>query len=305
VVFLHAATGSSRVWDYQIPAFRMAGYRFIAFDRRGWGRTVSKARGPQASTAADDLLGLLDHLSIERAHLVGTAAGGSVALDFALSFPQRLRSLVIANAIGGVQDQDFLELGRRLRPPQFDARWEVFGLASPWIIVFSSRGCRMIGCVRVKALSAISWVFVHVHLATGLVGDLLDGRANLFAQRSELAVHHEHAVRTREDADGSALAVERIEIASQLRGLDLDLAEVGLLRIDEGRHESHCRQRRKHKVNRLFHDYCASIMSLSALRTSGNIFITLLRDGLPFAVHRTIPPVHGVVISPPNTSGTT
>src|ERR1700736_3679433 len=78
VVFLHAATGSSRVWDYQIPAFRMAGYRVIAFDRRGWGRTVSKAGEPQASTAADDLLGLLDHLSIERAHLVGTAAGGSV-----------------------------------------------------------------------------------------------------------------------------------------------------------------------------------------------------------------------------------
>ena len=121
VVFLHAATGSSRVWDYQIPAFRMAGYRFIAFDRRGWGRTVSNAAEPQSSTAADDLLGLLDRLAIERIHLVGTAAGGSVALDFALSFPQRLRSLVIANAIGGVQDHDFLELGRRLRPPQFDA----------------------------------------------------------------------------------------------------------------------------------------------------------------------------------------
>ena len=121
VVFLHAATGSSRVWDYQIPAFRMAGYRFIAFDRRGWGRTVSNAGEPQASTAADDLLGLLDRLGIERAHLVGTAAGGSVALDFVLSFPRRLRSVVIANAIGGVQDPEFLELGRRLRPPQFDA----------------------------------------------------------------------------------------------------------------------------------------------------------------------------------------
>jgi pimeloyl-ACP methyl ester carboxylesterase len=44
-----------------------------------------------------------------------------VALDFALSFPERVRSLVIANTIGGVQDADFLEMGRRLRPPQFDA----------------------------------------------------------------------------------------------------------------------------------------------------------------------------------------
>jgi pimeloyl-ACP methyl ester carboxylesterase len=121
VVFLHAATGSSRVWEYQIPAFTAAGYRFIAFDRRGWGRTVVDPAGPQPGTGADDLLGLLDRLGIERVHLVGTAAGGSVALDFALSYPQRLRSLVFANAIGGVQDQDYLELGRRIRSPQFDA----------------------------------------------------------------------------------------------------------------------------------------------------------------------------------------
>lgn len=121
MVFLHAATGSSRVWEYQIPAFTAAGYRVIAFDRRGWGRTIVDPAGPQPGTAADDLLGLLDHLGVERAHLAGTAAGAFVALDFALSFPRRVRSLVIANTIGGVQDRDFLELGRRIRPPQFDA----------------------------------------------------------------------------------------------------------------------------------------------------------------------------------------
>lgn len=120
VVFLHAATGSSRVWEYQIPAFTKAGYRVIAFDRRGWGRTVVDPAGPQPGTGADDLRGLLDHLKIDRAHLVSTAAGAFVALDFAVSFPQRVRSLVIANTIGGVQDADFVELGRRLRPPQFD-----------------------------------------------------------------------------------------------------------------------------------------------------------------------------------------
>jgi pimeloyl-ACP methyl ester carboxylesterase len=120
VVFLHANTGSSRVWEYQIPAFTAAGYRLIAFDRRGWGRTEPE---PSAApgTAADDLARLLDKLGIERIHLVGTAGGGFVALDFALSYPGRLRSLVVANSIGGVQDPDFLESGRRLRPPQFDA----------------------------------------------------------------------------------------------------------------------------------------------------------------------------------------
>src|SRR5215469_6022935 len=58
VVFLHANTGSSRVWEYQIPAFAAAGYRVIAFDRRGWGRTEVDPNAA-SGTAADDLAGLL------------------------------------------------------------------------------------------------------------------------------------------------------------------------------------------------------------------------------------------------------
>src|SRR5580658_870930 len=120
VILLHAATGSSRVWEHQIPAFTSAGYRVIAFDRRGWGRTTMDPGEAQPSTAADDLLSLLDQLHLDRVHVLGTAAGGFVALDFALSYPQRVRSLVVANSAGGVQDADFLELGRRIRPPEFN-----------------------------------------------------------------------------------------------------------------------------------------------------------------------------------------
>jgi len=128
VVFLHAATGSSRVWEHQEDAFVAAGYRFIAYDRRGFGRTVvqplvttsaASTTSTTAAAAADDLHALMNHLSIDRFHLVGTAAGAFVCLDYALSFPQRLRSVVVANTIGGVQDEAYLELGRRLRPPAF------------------------------------------------------------------------------------------------------------------------------------------------------------------------------------------
>ncbi len=87
VVFLHAASGSSQVWERQIPAFTAAGYRFIAFDRRGWGRTVIDPSGAQPGTAADDLQHLMDYLGVDRFHLVATAAGGSVAMDYAVSFP--------------------------------------------------------------------------------------------------------------------------------------------------------------------------------------------------------------------------
>jgi pimeloyl-ACP methyl ester carboxylesterase len=119
VVLLHAATGSSRVWEYQLPAFTAAGYRVIAFDRRGWGRTeVVSTESP--GTAADDLLALLDQLHLDRVHVIGTAAGGFAALDFTLSYPQRVRSLVVANSIGAVTDPDYVEMGHRLRPPEFD-----------------------------------------------------------------------------------------------------------------------------------------------------------------------------------------
>jgi pimeloyl-ACP methyl ester carboxylesterase len=120
VVLLHAATGSVRAWEHQIPAFTKAGFRVISFDRRGWGRTES-APGAAPGTAADDLIALMDHLHIDRFHLVGTAAGGFVTFDTALSFPKRLRSVVVANSIGGVQDEAFVELGRRIRPPEFTA----------------------------------------------------------------------------------------------------------------------------------------------------------------------------------------
>jgi pimeloyl-ACP methyl ester carboxylesterase len=119
VVFLHAATGSSRVWEYQRPVFAKRGHRVITYDRRGYGRSVADPSGPQPGTGADDLNALMDYLKIDRFHLVGTAAGGFVAWDYALSFPKRLRSLVVANSMGGVQDAEYQEALRRLRTPEF------------------------------------------------------------------------------------------------------------------------------------------------------------------------------------------
>jgi pimeloyl-ACP methyl ester carboxylesterase len=119
VVFVHAATGSSRVWEYQRPVFAKRGYRVITYDRRGYGKSVADSSGPQPGTGADDLNALIDHLKIDRFHLVGTAAGGFVAWDYALSFPKRLRSLIVANSMGGVQDPDYQAALGRLRTPEF------------------------------------------------------------------------------------------------------------------------------------------------------------------------------------------
>src|SRR5262245_32653515 len=71
VVFVHAATGSSRVWEYQLPVFTKNGYRVITYDRRGFGRSTVESSGPQPGTGAGDLLALVNHLGLDRVHLVG------------------------------------------------------------------------------------------------------------------------------------------------------------------------------------------------------------------------------------------
>src|SRR5579884_4114094 len=123
VVFMHAASGTSDSWlFYQFPAFVSAGCRCLAYDRRGWGQSqADPASGEQPGCASDDLLAFVDKLGLDRFHLVGTAAGAAPSIDFALSWPQRLRTLVIADGTCGVQDQEHLDLLDRIRPPEFQA----------------------------------------------------------------------------------------------------------------------------------------------------------------------------------------
>ena len=142
VVFLHAATGSVRVWEHQIPAFTAAGYRVIAYDRRGWGRSVVDPSGPQPGTGADDLDHLMDHLGVDRFHIVATAAGGSVALDYALSFPRRVRSMAVANNTGRMEDRDYLDFVASLRPPKFDELPPEFREVSPLYRATNPAGTR-------------------------------------------------------------------------------------------------------------------------------------------------------------------
>jgi pimeloyl-ACP methyl ester carboxylesterase len=131
VVFMHAASGTSESWDPQLPAFTAAGYRCIAYDRRGWGRSRPDPTGEQPGYVSDDLHRLMNHLGLDRFHIAATAAGGIGALDYALTHPQRVRSLVVADSIGGVQDPEYLEVQHRLRPPEIQALpWELRELSA-------------------------------------------------------------------------------------------------------------------------------------------------------------------------------
>ncbi len=119
IVLLHASAGSGECWGFQQQALARVGYRVVGYSRRGHFRSDAGDRTaiPPAST---DLLTLVDALAIDRVHLLGTAAGGMVAADFAVSHSERLLSLIISSSIVGLVDDDYQDMLRRLLPPEFD-----------------------------------------------------------------------------------------------------------------------------------------------------------------------------------------
>ena len=121
VVLMHAASGCCEAWAPQVPALTAAGYRCVAYDRLGAGKTRSDGSGTARPHQSDDLHDLVERLALDRFHIVATAAGGGPAFDYALSYADRLRSLVVADATGGVQDPDYLALLERIRTPEIDA----------------------------------------------------------------------------------------------------------------------------------------------------------------------------------------
>ncbi len=119
VILMHANTGTSENWEKQTPVLVQAGYRVIAFDRPGWGKSVVHMGTPPISVA-EDLDALADHLRLGKFHLLGVAGGGYVALDYAAWRPERLRSLVVAaSGLGLVGDEEAEAFRKRAAIPGF------------------------------------------------------------------------------------------------------------------------------------------------------------------------------------------
>lgn len=98
VVFLHGFTLDTRMWDDQFLPLAQH-FRAIRYDLRGFGRSDAPTGEPYSHV--EDLRALLDRLEIEQASLVGLSKGGAVALDFALTYPRRVRSLALIDAVLG------------------------------------------------------------------------------------------------------------------------------------------------------------------------------------------------------------
>jgi pimeloyl-ACP methyl ester carboxylesterase len=119
IMLLHANTGTSVSWEAQTMAFARQGYRVIAFDRRGWGKSLADPMtGPQPGSVAADLDALADHLKLDKFHLVGVAGGGFVAIDYAAWRPERLRSLVVAASTGQFAEKELRDFTARIEIPE-------------------------------------------------------------------------------------------------------------------------------------------------------------------------------------------
>lgn len=101
LVLSHGLGGNHAIWYQQTPILGR-NYRVITWDQRGFGRSTNEAGAASPAKAVEDLRAVLDALKVERAHLVGQSMGGWAVLGFALKYPERVASLVMADTIGGI-----------------------------------------------------------------------------------------------------------------------------------------------------------------------------------------------------------
>ena len=108
LLMVHGWPLDHRMFDRQVEALARY-FRCIAIDRRGFGRSTAP---PDMRREPDDLDYILDALSLDRVHLFGVSQGGRIALRYAATRPERLRSLILLGAVVDGLDIEELEADR-------------------------------------------------------------------------------------------------------------------------------------------------------------------------------------------------
>ncbi len=106
IVFVHEFAADHRSWEAQMRHFGRR-YRCITYSARGYppSDVPEKTTSYSQSRATDDILAVLDHLKIERAHVVGLSMGGFATLHFGFRHPSRALSLVVAGVGYGAEKE--------------------------------------------------------------------------------------------------------------------------------------------------------------------------------------------------------
>jgi pimeloyl-ACP methyl ester carboxylesterase len=109
VVLLMGLGAVKESWFMNIPALSKH-FRVIAMNSRGVGGTDRSGEAYTMGRMAEDVVGLLDALHIERAHIVGVSLGSMIAQEMAISFSQRVGKLILAATTPGMSDASNKEL---------------------------------------------------------------------------------------------------------------------------------------------------------------------------------------------------
>src|ERR1700749_4384561 len=107
VIFVHEFAGDHRAWEAQLRHFGQR-YRAITYAARGYppSDVPDDVAKYSQDRAADDIAAVLDHLRIDKAHVVGLSMGGFATLHFGFRHPQRALSLCVAGCgYGAEKDQ--------------------------------------------------------------------------------------------------------------------------------------------------------------------------------------------------------
>lgn len=112
VIMHHGGLYYGWYWSEQIKALAQEGYRVIAKDRLGWGKSSKPIIPYSMNLWASNTARLMDHLEIEQAALVGHSIGGQMVTRFAFLYPERITHLVTVNQVG-LTDR---RAGRGFRP---------------------------------------------------------------------------------------------------------------------------------------------------------------------------------------------
>lgn len=107
VILSHGFLMDHSMFDPQVEALR-AYHRVVTWDERGFGRTPATGEFTYWDSARD-VLGLMDHLGIERAVVGGMSQGGFISLRVALTAPERVLGLILLDTQAGTEDADKVE----------------------------------------------------------------------------------------------------------------------------------------------------------------------------------------------------
>ena len=102
LILITGFASAQNTWYSQVRAFSKQ-YRVVTFDNRGFGKS-DKPPGPYTiKMMAGDTIALMDHLAIEKAHIVAGSMGGMIAQEMAIDHPQRVNKLVLFCTTAGGQ----------------------------------------------------------------------------------------------------------------------------------------------------------------------------------------------------------